>query len=111
VLQAPDLDVYAVDDPDDPIARDGEIRHIRWTASGSHCDSVMADHYGHFDECSRAQMDDAAQVTCTNDRTLLFHYREYGSAYPCPIRLWPAIGQEAIHPEGEGLMFLPSVIP
>jgi hypothetical protein len=28
-LQAPDLDVYAVDDPDDPIVCDGEIRHIR----------------------------------------------------------------------------------
>jgi hypothetical protein len=110
-LQPPDLDVCAVDDPDDPIACDAEIGHIRWTAAGSHCGSVLDDHYDQFDACPRAQMDDAAQVTCTNDRTLLLQYREYGSAYPCPIRLWPAIGQEAILPEGEGLLFLPSRDP
>jgi hypothetical protein len=55
-------------------------------------------------------MDDAAQVTCTSDRTLLFNYRPYGPDSPCLVRLRP-VGQDVVRPEGEGVIFIPAPAP
>jgi hypothetical protein len=59
----------------------------------------------------RAQMDDGAQVTCTNDHTLQHRYEEYGAEFPCPIRLHPAAKGHGILPVGEGYLGVPAPAP
>jgi hypothetical protein len=76
-LLLPDADVYAVDDPDDPLLHANDNEYIHWDdqelpALGP---SIPNNTTAPDDDRPRAQVDDAAQVTCTNDRTLLFHYR------------------------------------
>ncbi|KAG7344102.1 reverse transcriptase RNA-dependent DNA polymerase [Nitzschia inconspicua] len=56
-------------------------------------------------------MDDAAQVSCSNDKTLLHHYRPYGLDFPCPIRLKPAVHHAAVLPEGQGYIHVPAPAP
>jgi hypothetical protein len=97
----PHDDVYAVDDPNDWLVSD-DPRHIHWTSIDPP-DSVPLDDRTQND-LPRAQMDDGAQVTCTNDRTLLHNYRAYGPGFPCPIRLKPAVRNAAVHPIKERSM-------
>jgi hypothetical protein len=84
-------------------------RHIHWTSIDPP-DSVPLDDRTQ-DDLPRAQMDDGAQVICTNDRTLLYNYRAYGPSFPCPIRLKPAVKNAAVHPEGEGFIRVPAPGP
>jgi hypothetical protein len=57
---------------------------INWTSLGSNGDRASSEVVDLTSQ-PRAQIDDGAQVTCTNDRTLLHGYKEYGSDFPCPI--------------------------
>jgi hypothetical protein len=62
----PDDDVKAIDDPDDPMLPSPNRGCINGTSKGSNGDRASP---GVVDLTSqpRAQMDDGAQVTCTND--------------------------------------------
>jgi hypothetical protein len=85
----------AVDDPNDPLLSVDHDMHIHWTAQESPHDIPVDD--GDKDDLRpRAQMDDGAQVTCTNDRTLLHRYRPYDDHFPSPIHLRPAVKDAAV---------------
>ncbi|KAG7370163.1 reverse transcriptase RNA-dependent DNA polymerase [Nitzschia inconspicua] len=109
-LLLPFDDVYAIDDPTDPLPADDTPRTVNWTSTEPDAPVLHSDVDG-FDDLPRAQMDDAAQVSCSNDKTLLHHYRPYGPGFPCPIRLKPAVQNAAVLPEGQGYIRVPAPAP
>ncbi|KAG7369542.1 reverse transcriptase RNA-dependent DNA polymerase [Nitzschia inconspicua] len=109
-LQLPFDDVYAIDDPTDPLPADDTPRTVNWTSSEPHA-PVLPTALDGFDDLPRAQMDDAAQVSCSNDKTLLHRYRPYDQDFPCPIRLKPAVHHAAVLPEGQGYIRVPAPAP
>ncbi|KAG7343607.1 hypothetical protein IV203_021615 [Nitzschia inconspicua] len=109
-LLLPFDDVYAVDDPTDPLPADDNPRTVNWTSTEPDTPVLHSDLDG-FDDLPRAQMNDAAQVSCSNDKTLLHHYRPYGPGFPCPIRLKPAVQNAAVLPEGQGYIRVPAPAP
>jgi hypothetical protein len=106
----PDNDVKAIDDPDDPMLPSPNRGCMNWTSLGSNGDRATPEVVDLTSQ-PRAQMDDGAQVTCTNDRTLLHGYKEYGSDFPCPIRLHPAAKGPGILPLGEVYLRVPAPAP
>ncbi|KAG7341265.1 GAG-pre-integrase domain containing protein [Nitzschia inconspicua] len=109
-LLLPFDDVYAVDDPTDPLPADDNPRTVNWTSTEPDAPVLNSDIDG-FDDLPRAQMDDAAQVSCSNNKTLLHHYCPYGPGFPCPIRLKPDVQNAAVLPEGQGYIRVPAPAP
>ena len=60
-------------------------------------------------ESKRAQVDTAAMVSCTNDLSIIHHYKPYTDRKPSPVRLKAAIkGQRYVVPLGHGYIRCPS---